>query len=303
MAAKKWFVLVGEEEQGPLGPRGLRRMAQRGELPQEAQVRREDWAEFRSVHDVQGLMGLGRPRSPRPPKVHGPYVPLRPLGWSTAAAMVAFAGLGVYGAGAAWRQSVAAARALEGAPLDTATAAMPLFGVGVWAVLALVAVGGLFVWWLWTARVNLPNLILAHAHYAPSWAIAAWFTPVLNCFRPFTVVEETDQLSAEADADGDTRVKANYGLLVPWWVSATVGTVLAIVYWSVDRSDAAAVRLAAFLHFATAVCAVLAGVLSAWVAIRVTEHQERAHQRHPDPVTPFRTDRLRKAKALRVVAS
>ncbi len=313
MATKKWFVRIGDEEMGPLGPRGMRKLVHEGRIAAGTLVRREDHAEPTAAEHVRGLLPAppasaphgagyretgGVPAGPEPaahrvhhppqPKIHGPYTSLRGLGGATAAALALFALLGALGVRAGMGQLQLAAIVAGGAEPDAAAAVVPLLGLGVWAVLALVAVGGLFVWWLWTARVNLPHLILAHPHYAPSIAIAAWFLPFVNLVQPFAVVREVDRLSAEADADGDARVTDNIGLLLPWWVSAVVGTVLALTYTLVGKGTQAELMVAGWIHVAAGAATVLAGVLAAAIVLRITRNQERAHERHPDPVALHR---------------
>ncbi len=290
MATKKWFVLVGTEEMGPLGPRGLRQMVRKGEIGPDTLLRREDHVDAVAAAQVRGLLptapreGNGAARGHVKAKIHGPFTALRPMGWSLATALVLFAGLGLLGVRHAMLQWQHAAAVAAGGAFDGGVADPGLFGIGVFAVLSLVAVGGLFIWWLWTASVNLPHLIAAHVHYGPSWAIAGWFMPFLNLIRPLAVVAEVDQLSAEADADGDASVRAKRPLLLAWWAAAVFGTGLALVYLLVDKGSADALHIAAVLHLAAGVCTVVAGALAAWIVLRITNSQERAHARHQEPV-------------------
>lgn len=309
MATKKWFVVVGTEEMGPLGPRGLRQMVRAGEIKTDTLLRREDHEIAVTAGQVRGLLPASHaevaPHHRALPKIHGPYTALWPIGWPLAAGLLLFAALGALGLRAAITQLSHAAAVATGTPLLGDVADPGLFGLGVWAVLALVAAGGAFVWWLWTARVNLPHLICAHVHYGPSWAIAAWFVPFLNLVRPLDVVTEVDRLSAEADADGDASVHANHRLLVPWWGSAVLGTVAALVYVMLAKTSADELLLAAALHLVAGACAILAGVLGAWLVLRTTNNQERAHERHPEPVElrhEFGSHRGRSAPTLRTAA-
>ena len=199
MATRKWFVITDGAELGPLGPVGLRRLVRRGEIGVDTPIRREDQREPVAAARVLGLFPAAEtaPATPRHhgphPKVYGPYTGLRPLGIATAATLFGFALLGVCGIVVAVRQLRFVADFADSYALVSEGEA-PLFGAGVFAVLALVATGGLFVWWIWIARVNLPHLIHARIRYAPSWAAIAWFVPVLNLGLTHAVV-----LGAETD--------------------------------------------------------------------------------------------------------
>ncbi|MCA8977591.1 MAG: DUF4328 domain-containing protein [Planctomycetes bacterium] len=310
MATKKWFVLIGEEEMGPLGPRGLRKLVRKGQIAADTRLRREDHSQAVLAIEVRGLLSVEsraqhQARHPHHrAAIHGPFTSLRPLGWSTAAAMFAFALLGILGIVVGTGQLRLANGLAAGAEFPTAAADAWLFGLGVWAVIALAAVGSLFLWWLWTARVNLPHLINAHVHWAPSWAIASWFVPFVNFARPYAVISETDRLSAEADADGDASVQANHGLLATWWAAALLGTGLALGYMLSDKTTVEELVAAAWLHVAAGLCTVISGLLAGWLVLRITNNQERAHDRHREPVEPHHTWKHKKQRipVLRVAA-
>jgi len=304
MATKKWFVLIGSEEMGPLGPGGLRKLVRRGEIVANSLLRREDQTELVPATRVCGLIpephpelsaAHARPRA----KMYGPFTSLRVLGWPTVAALFAFALLGAVGVAVAIWQLRFVGR-FETEPLLVEEGVMMLFGIGVFAVLALVAVGALFLWWLWTARVNLPHLINARIHDAPSWVIMAWFLPFINLVRPYQVISEVDRLSAEAEADGDATVPANHSLLAPWWTTALLGTALALVYMLVATDTIQQLQLAAWVHLAAGLCTLVSGTLAAIIVLRIMGKQERAHDRHPEPVEvhhAFSHRRMRKASA------
>ncbi|MCA8951927.1 MAG: DUF4328 domain-containing protein [Planctomycetes bacterium] len=304
MATRKWFVITDGAELGPLGPVGLRRLVRRGEIGVDTPIRREDQREPVAAARVLGLFPAAEtaPATPRHhgphPKVYGPYTGLRPLGIATAATLFGFALLGVCGIVVAVRQLRFVADFADSYALVSEGEA-PLFGAGVFAVLALVATGGLFVWWIWIARVNLPHLIHARIRYAPSWAAIAWFVPVLNLGLPYAVVAEIDRLSAEAEADGEATVTAKRALLLPWWFAALLGTAAALTYLLSAPLTIEALRFAAQMHLVAAIATVVAGVLAGLVVLRVTRNQERAHDRHGEPVELHRERgrRLRRVRA------
>lgn len=270
MTTWKWFVENGSEELGPLGPGGLRRLVQRGEIQPDTWVRREDYPVAVPAAELRGLF-LDGPHAARA-KFHGPYSELRAIGWSTAAAMFAFAllgGVGVYEGVVHYHDDVAAA---------------PLFGLGVITVLTLGLVGALFLYWLWLARGNLPHLIHAHVSYGAAWTIGAWFVPFVNLLTPYLVIGEIDRLSAEAAADGNPRTGAKHALLLPWWLASVVGTVLAVSYLITAAQGGVARPTLAVVHGLAGAAVAIAGVLAGVLVLRITNGQDRAHAQHPDPV-------------------
>jgi predicted secreted protein len=212
--------------------------------------------------------------------MHGPFMSLRGLGWSTVAAMAGWlviAGVGAFTALHQYRQAGSIA-AGEFEPT-------PLLGLGGVAVAVLfLATGALFVYWLWCARINVPHLIRAHPHFGVSWTIAGWLVPPLNLWRPFEVIDEVDRFSAEARADGDARVPAERGLLVPWWLCTVAVVAVGVRYEFMAHDPAAAVAEAASWQLGFAALLALAAMLAATVVLRITYAQEHAHAAHAEPV-------------------
>ncbi len=284
MATMKWFVVENDNEVGPLGPNGLRRLVREGRIKPDTLVRREDHQFLVQADHVRGLFDVPpvrvRHADPRP-MMHGPFQSLRSLGWGVVATMVVWLAVGGYGVVAALGQREQAAAIAADASQD-----VPLLGLGAVPSLVLfLATGVLFLYWLWTARVNLPHLIHARAHFAPSMAIGGWFVPLLNLWRPFEVLDEVDRLSAEAAADGNAAVAANRGLLVPWWLSTVAVVAVGARYEFMSHGTVDAVTEAATWHLGGAVLVALAALLAASVVLRITSLQERAHAAHGDPVS------------------
>ncbi|MEZ6037639.1 MAG: DUF4328 domain-containing protein [Planctomycetota bacterium] len=281
MATTKWFVFDGEEEVGPIGPNGLRKWVREGRIMRDTLVRREDHVFLVRADEVRGLFDAPPVRRTEPrPMVHGPYTSLRAMGWGTTAAMAAWVLVAMYGVFAAIDQFRNAARIASG-ELE----AVPLLGFGGVAFTVLfLATGVLFVYWLWSARVNVPHLIHAHLHLAPSWTIGAWLVPPLNLWRPFEVIDEVDRLSAEAAADGDARVPAQRGLLVPWWLCTVAIVAVGVRYEFMAQDSAAAIAEAAVWHSTLAGLVAVAALLATAVVLRITFLQERAHAAHKAPV-------------------
>ncbi|HEB51678.1 MAG TPA: DUF4328 domain-containing protein [bacterium] len=262
MPTMKWFVVEGQDEIGPLGPNGLRKLIRRGQVLPGTMIRREDHEFPVRADHVRGLFDadVGPQQKPR---MHGPFTSLRALGWFNFAVMIAWVAIGVAGVVRA-----------TGSPADEPP---PLLGIGlVPATVLFFATGVTFCYWLWNARCNLPHLIQARTRFAPHWTISGWFLPVANLIRPYQVIEEVDRLSAEALAEGDASVRAESVLLVPWWLS-TLALVALTVATLVHPANVA-------LHVWTGVALVVAAGTGAAVFLRITLLQERAHAAHAQPV-------------------
>lgn len=291
MPSKKWFVVEGEEEAGPLGPGGLRRLVARGRILPGSMIRREDHRFAIRADHVRGLFDAV-PDDVPPKQIQGPFHSLRALGWTNTALMLAWVIVGVLGVATALAQRERAFAMQDEFPPPGMTArehllggGAPFLGLGApWVLALFVATGAPFTWWLWRARQNLPHLITARLRFATSWTAFCWFVPVLNLLRPYQVLEEVDRLSAEALADGDARVRANSALLAPWWVCTLVMAALAITYKLMPVDTAEQIFDATALHVTAAAAVVPAALLGALVFLRITRLQERAHAAHPEPV-------------------
>jgi len=291
MASRTWYVVAGEEELGPLGPNGLRRMIKRGEILPETMIRRGDHDVAIRADNVRGLFPEATATAP-PTTMQGPYESLRALGWGNFALMCGWIGVGIFGLSTALDQRE---RALDMSGMhpppgydpavDLIGAGAPFLGLGSIVIVTLFVVTGVpFTYWLWSARMNLPHLIVARTNYAPNWSIACWFVPILNLLRPYQVIEEIDRLSAEAAADGDARVRANSALLMPWWISTVLMAACLITYKLMPVATADEIATATLLHIAAAIAVMLAAGFGAIVFLRITQLQERAHRAHAEPV-------------------
>jgi hypothetical protein len=269
---------------GPLGPNGLRRLIRRGEVIPGTMVRREDHQYPIRADHVRGLFGDERPDRPKA-QMQGPFTSLRTPGWFNTGAMGIWCVIGLFGVLTAWSQRQTALAIAAGAEQPLTDAHVPFLGLGGVIVATLFVVTGVgFSYWLWCARVNLPHLIDARIRFAPSWTIAGWLVPVVNLFRPYQVIEEIDRLGAEAAADGDASVRAQSLLLVPWWICTLLFVAFAAAYRFAPVATAEQIANAALWHAGASVAVLLAAAFGAFVFLRITVMQERAHDSHPGPV-------------------
>ena len=291
MATKKWFVRDGNDELGPLGPNGLRKLVRSGRIQPDTPVRREDQDTAVRAGNVRGLFEQPPPAAapPDPSIVHGPFTSLRAPGIAAAIGMVAWIALAAYGTLTALQQHAIATEIANGTVRPLSDAATPILGIGTIPVaIVLLVTGPLFVWWLWSARTNVPHLISARMRFAPSWTIGGWLVPLLNLWRPYEVVDEIDWRSAEAAADGDASVGAQRSLLVPWWVATLLAAGVFVRTEFVGTDTAQALIVVANERLFASAVLVIAAALATAVVWRITSLQERAHARHAGPVQVHR---------------
>jgi hypothetical protein len=81
------------------------------------------------------------------------------------------------------------------------------------------ASGICFLIWFSGAHDNLKYLGASNLDYTPGWAVAAFFIPILNLFRPFQVAQEIYRASSpdvSRDRQGNWR-GATTSTLINWW--------------------------------------------------------------------------------------
>ena len=83
-----------------------------------------------------------------------------------------------------------------------------------------------FLMWLYRARANLVPLGIEDARWKPGWAIAWFFIPIMNYFRPYQVVAELWRASDPTAVPGSWHQRPGSGLLPWWWVLYLVGNVM-----------------------------------------------------------------------------
>jgi hypothetical protein len=152
-----------------------------------------------------------------------------------------------------------------------------LVDLGVTGVSALLnlALGVLFVTWLWKAyssnRVDPTKL-----HHGRGWTIGAWFVPFLNLFRPFQLVR--DLRDGIRSAMGATGPDHKRWLVRAWWAAFLTMYLLDLVTRVVDSGSATAegldlisrMRNLAWLSFANSLASLVAAALAALVVHRLT---------------------------------
>ncbi|HWF17324.1 MAG TPA: DUF4328 domain-containing protein [Acidimicrobiales bacterium] len=123
-------------------------------------------------------------------------------------------------------------------------------------ILGLVAAAGLVVTLIWQHRAAAAARALGFpTTYSPAWGVASWFVPVVNYWFPYQAIR--DCLAPE---------DPHRGLVLQWWLAATVGGSLGLAAFiagffssgvSVALSIPAAVAYVAVLAYAPRVVAAI----------------------------------------------
>lgn len=92
-------------------------------------------------------------------------------------------------------------------------------------VFLFVAEAVVLLLWQYRAYKNLTAFNAKNLNYTPGWAIAYWFIPILNLFRPLQVLSEiwhgSDPETVESDFNyGNTSIPALFGI---WWGLRLIG--------------------------------------------------------------------------------
>lgn len=78
----------------------------------------------------------------------------------------------------------------------------------------------MFIGWLRRTVANLAPLGARSVPYGTWWAVGSWFVPILNLWRPMTVVDEvwraSDPNLPRDEGDSWTRLRASW-VVIAWW--------------------------------------------------------------------------------------
>jgi Domain of unknown function (DUF4328) len=94
------------------------------------------------------------------------------------------------------------------------------FVISVLLTLVVLLTAAFFLIWIYRAHKNLKAFGAAELKYSPRWAVAGFFVPLLNIFRPYQVISEIWKASVKgAGRGGGTnwkleQIPAYFGL---WW--------------------------------------------------------------------------------------
>jgi len=108
------------------------------------------------------------------------------------------------------------------------------------AVLTVYLLGYLataIAWLIWQHRAyaNLRLIGSRETEYTPGWSVGYWFVPIVNLFRPYTIMAELWRRSESHNEQSESAGKSGGGLVGGWWlcyVAATLLSRLADSYFS-----------------------------------------------------------------------
>jgi len=140
------------------------------------------------------------------------------------------------------------------------------------------ATAGIFLSWLYQARVNLRALGVRRLRFSREWAIAGFLVPVLNAFRPYQVMREVWQASVPENLDPfDWRSVPVPLLLSIWWGAfvAWAGLELMALLLSFGAGvNLPKLQLASGLRVIADVLAAAAAFLGCFVVWRISDAQD-----------------------------
>lgn len=157
-----------------------------------------------------------------------------------------------------------------------------------WLVLSVqlalfTATGLTFLDWLYQARINLRSFGARRLDFTRGWALAAFFVPLLQLWRPYAVVREVWKASDPATTDPlawrSGRVSP---LVILWWFGFVLFVALEILSFAMIPAAAGEVPRLEVAHGVGALGNVF-GALSAtfgyFVIVRITAFQRAKHER------------------------
>lgn len=150
---------------------------------------------------------------------------------------------------------------------------------------------------LWYARAyrNVRALGVSEPRWGRRWAIAYWFIPIVNLFRPKQVMNDVWRGSdPELDARTDRVEHLPVHPLLHWWwaawlISGWVGNFAVRRLFTGDDS-LESVRSQAQAYVASDVADVIAALLAIFVVRRITARQEERRRRFEEGSLPGRLE-------------
>lgn len=143
--------------------------------------------------------------------------------------------------------------------------------IGILQLLLLIAAAVFFIRWLRRITANLPALTPGPLKYGTGWATGGWFVPILNLWRPYQVVRQ----AWDRSADDDAPMPRFFAL---WWAAWLVMGFLgqAAFRTGLRAEELDAVITSSRITFASDIASALAGVLAILVVRELSERHRRA---------------------------
>lgn len=95
----------------------------------------------------------------------------------------------------------------------------------------------LFIMWFRRAYFNLHQKF-DYLQLSEGWAAGAWFVPFLNLFRPYVIMKEMVEESAnylrKVGVDVGSKAK---NILIPWWTFTVISMILGRIIWKMKTDS------------------------------------------------------------------
>ena len=163
-----------------------------------------------------------------------------------------------------------------------------------WIVLSVqmlffVATGLAFLDWLYQARINLRAFGARRLDYTRGWALGGFFVPLLQLWRPFSVVREVWKASDPDTTDPFAwKTRPVSSMVTLWWFGFVLYVALEILAFAMNLAAAGEVPKIVTARIVGAVGDV-SGALSAtfgyFVVLRITSFQRDKRARTRDVVS------------------
>lgn len=131
----------------------------------------------------------------------------------------------------------------------------------------------LFLMWKHRASKNLAALGVSNQRFSPRWAVAYYFIPILNLFRPYQAMEEIYLRSRI-----DTASTPSYSIVTAWWclwlISWIIGGALLSQFLNLRENDIDAHIALNYAIIVGDFLTIVTGILVFVVVRRITENQE-----------------------------
>jgi hypothetical protein len=136
------------------------------------------------------------------------------------------------------------------------------------------ATGMAFLRWFHRAYTNLDHFGHHRAH-GTSWAVAAWFVPIISLFRPYQMACEIWHAS-DPEPHADSDFLSRPPLLRAWWTLWIVGLIVGQIAFrlSLQADTVDSLRASTMIQMVADVLDLLAAPVAIMVVREVTRRQE-----------------------------
>lgn len=137
---------------------------------------------------------------------------------------------------------------------------------------ATIMAGIAFLVWIRRAYGNLSAWGYERERGA-GWSIGAWFVPILNFFRPFTIVREIYCASDPDHRPGDAVIAKAPGFMSAWWAAWLLANLLGRIETRLPFDSIPEMIIATQFSIFASTVSITAAVLAGLVVHRTTKRQ------------------------------